>query len=144
MATVHFSVESDLPKQAVMRALVDFGDRRPDRYPNIDRSHYRVHGQGPGWADVTEGNVLAWERSRYEWSEQDGHVAVKTLESDSWGPGSGWDYALGDRPSGGSRIDVTVTRVPKTPRGWLIALGLPLLGRRILQRDLENVLRRSR
>ena len=35
-------------------------DRRPDLYRNIDRSHFRVHGRGPGWADVTEGNVLAW------------------------------------------------------------------------------------
>jgi hypothetical protein len=123
---------------------VDFGERRPELYANIDRSHYRVHGQGPGWAEVTEGNILAWERSRYEWSEQDGHLVVKTLESDSWGPGSGWDYRIEDRAAGGTRIGVTVTRVPKTPRGWLIALGLPLLGRRVLQRDLESVLRKSR
>ena len=126
-----------------MRTLTDFGDRRLERFGNIDRAHFQVHGQGPGWADVTEGNALAWERSRYDWDEVAGLVTVKTLESDSWGAGSRWEYRLHAQAGGGTQLDVTVVRNPKTLRGRLIAYGLPLLGRRVLKRDLERVLRQS-
>ena len=143
MPTVHFQVETDLPPETVLALLTDFSDRRPERYGNIDRAHFKVHGQGPGWAEVTEGNVLAWERSRYDWDAPRGEVTVRTIESDSWRPGSRWDYHLRPRTSGGTKVDVTVVRLPRTLRGRLIAIGLPFLGRRVLQRDLETVLRTS-
>lgn len=144
MPTVRFQVETDLPPEAVVSVLTDFSDRRPERFGNIDRAHFQVHGQGPGWADVTEGNALAWERSRYDWDAERGQVTVRTIESDSWRPGSSWDYRLRPRPGGGSEVDVTVVRLPRTLRGRVIAIGLPLLGRSVLRRDLEAVLRRSR
>jgi hypothetical protein len=140
MATLRFQVDTALPPPAVLGALVDFSDRRPDLYRNIDRSHFRVHGQGPGWADVTEGNVLAWERNRYEWDAAAGTVTVKTTESDSWLPSSRWEYRLLPTPTGGTQVDVTVVRNARTLRGKLIALGLPLMGVRVLRSDLENVL----
>ena len=140
MPTVHFQLATDLAPEAVLSALTDFSDRRPDLYRNIDRSHFRVHGRGPGWADVTEGNVLAWERSRYEWDAASGLVTVKTTESDSWSPGSRWEYRLRPGAAGGTQIDVTVVRNARTLRGKLIALGLPLLGVRVLRSDLQNVL----
>jgi len=144
MATLRFRVDTALPPPAVLDALVDFSDRRPDLYRNIDRSHFRVHGQGPGWADVTEGNVLAWERNRYEWDAAAGTVTVKTTESDSWLPSSRWEYRLLPTPTGGTQVDVTVVRNARTVRGKLIALGLPLMGVRVLRSDLENVLAHAR
>ncbi len=144
MPTIQFSVVTDLPPSSVMSALVDFGDQRPNRYSNIDRSHFRVHDRGLNWADVTEGNMLAWERSRYDWDEARGLVTVKTLESDSWGPGSSWEYHLQPVTPIGTRIEVTVVRHPKTLRGRIIGLGLPMFGRGVLQRDLQAVLRKSR
>jgi hypothetical protein len=138
--TVQFEVETDLPPAKVLGALVDFSDRRPDLYRNIDRSHFRVHDRGPGWADVTEGNVLAWERNRYEWDEAAGVVTVKTSESDSWLPGSRWEYRLRPTSAGGTRVSVTVVRNARTLRGRLIALGLPVMGVRVLRADLQNVL----
>jgi hypothetical protein len=143
MPTVRFQVETDLPQSMVLRALTDFGEQRPERYGNIDRAHFTVHGIGPSWADVTEGNVVAWERSRYDWDEASGLVTVNTIESDSWRPGSRWEYRLGPRAGGGTQVNVTVVRLPRTVRGRLIALGLPWLGVRVLRRDLENVLARS-
>src|ERR1700680_2570810 len=65
--TIRFELVVAASPDAVMRALTDFSDNRPDAWPNIDHSHFRVHSLGPGWADVTEGNVLAWERNRYDW-----------------------------------------------------------------------------
>jgi hypothetical protein len=140
--TVQFKVETALPAARVLAALIDFSDRRPDLYRNIDRSHFRVHAHGPGWADVTEGNVLAWERNRYDWDAAAGTITVNTLESDSWSPGSRWEYRLRDAPAGGTYVDVTVVRNARTLRGKLIALGLPLMGARILRADLQNVLAR--
>lgn len=140
MATVRFEVTTGAPPSAVLAALTDFSDRRPDLYRNIDRGHFRVHDRGTGWAEVTEGNVLAWERNRYEWDEPAGVVTVSTIESDSWGPGSRWEYRLHPVPGGGTRINVTAVRNPRTLRGRLIALGLPLAGKRVLRADLQNVL----
>jgi hypothetical protein len=142
MATVRFKVTTDLPPGRVLSALTDFSERRPDLYRNIDHAHFRVHGLGPDWADVTEGNVLAWERNRYDWDEA-GHVTVKTIESDSWKPDSRWEYQLKPTASGGTEVDVTVVRIPRTLRGRLIAIGLPLAGTRVLRADLENLLART-
>ena len=142
--TVRFSVDTDLPPPVVIAALTDFSDRRPELYRNIDHTHFRVHGRGEGWAEVTEGNVLAWERNRYEWDPAAGTVMVETIESNSWAPGSRWEYRTQAQPDGGTRIDVTVVRRPRTLRGRLIALGLPSLGIRVLRADLENVLAHAR
>lgn len=144
MATLRFQVVTNLAPPEVLSALIDFSDRRPDLYRNIDRSHFRVHAKGPGWADVTEGNVLAWERNRYEWDAAAGTVTVKTTESDSWSPGSRWEYRLRPTPAGGTQVDVTVVRNARTLRGKLIALGLPLMGVRVLRADLQNVLAHAR
>jgi len=144
MPTVHFQVATELPPPAVLAALTDFSDRRPDLYRNIDRSHFRVHDSGPGWADVTEGNVLAWERNRYDWDAAAGTVTVKTTESDSWAPGSRWEYRMRPTVEGGTLVDVTVVRNARTLRGRLIALGLPVMGVRYLRADLQNLLARAR
>lgn len=140
MPTVHFQVGTALAPQAVINALTDFSDRRPDLYRNIDRSHFRVHSRGPGWAEVTEGNVLAWERNRYEWDATTGTVMVETIESNSWAPGSRWEYRVQPAAGGTTQVDVTVVRTPRTLRGRLIALGLPMVGSRVLRADLENLL----
>ena len=79
MPTVRFEVTTPLAPESVLQALTDFSDRRPQLFRNIDRTHFRVHGLGPDWADVTEGNVLAWERNRYDWDQAAGTVTVKTV-----------------------------------------------------------------
>jgi hypothetical protein len=91
MALIRFHIETRLAPEAVLAVLTDFGPRRATVWPNIDDQHFRVHGQGPGWADVTEGSSIAggvWEREKYAWDAADGHVAVETVDSNTWGPGS--------------------------------------------------------
>ena len=143
MATARFDVLTPLSPRQVLGALTDFSDRRPEIYGNIDQAHFRVHGQGPGWADVTEGNALAWERNRYDWDDSAGTVSVKAMESNTWASGSGWEYRLTPE-GGGTRVDVSLIRIPKTMRGRLIAALVPLLGRRVLRADLLRVLSRVR
>lgn len=144
MPTIRFDVAVAASPDAVLQTLTDFSDNRPDVWPNIDHSHFRVHGLGPAWAEVTEGNVLAWERNRYDWDASAGRVVVKTLESDSWAPGSSWDYQVRPTPSGGTLVKVTVTRTGRGLRGRLIGLGMAWLGVRVLRSQLEQVLARIR
>ena len=124
--------------------LTDFSDRRPVIWPNIDHAHFRVHDQGPNWADVTEGNVLAWERNRYEWNAGAGEVTVTAVESDSWAPGSQWRYRLQPSAAGGTQVDVTAVRTGRGLRGRLLGSLLGVFGVRVLRSDMEKVLARVR
>ena len=56
---VHFKLESPLSPDAVLNALTDFGPSRSKVWPNVDDAHFKVHEQGPGWAEVTEGSSVA-------------------------------------------------------------------------------------
>jgi hypothetical protein len=52
-------------------------------------------------------------------------------------PGSYWKYELRPHAQGGSEISCTVKRLGKGLRGRVIVTLLGLIGRRIIQRDLE-------
>jgi len=137
-------VITPLPPDKVLGVLTDFSDRRPVIWPNIDQGHFRVHDQGPNWADVTEGNVLAWERNRYEWNAGAGEVIVTAVESDSWAPGSQWRYRLQPSAAGGTQVDVTAVRTGRGLRGRLLGSLLGVFGVRVLRSDMEKVLARVR
>ena len=144
MPRVHFRVETDLPPTAVLAALTDFGPRRAEVWPNIDSDHFEVHDQGPGWAEVTEGSAVAggvWERERYNWDATAGTVAIETLDSNIWGPGSRWDYKLSPAASGkGTLVDVVVVRNGKGFKGGLIGLALSLGGTGMLRSQTQQAL----
>ena len=59
MPTIHFSLETTLAPSVVMAGLTDFGPSRSEIWPNVDREHFKLHGEGPGWAEVTEGSSVA-------------------------------------------------------------------------------------
>jgi hypothetical protein len=145
MAHINFRLATKLPPDAVVAALTDFGPKRAKVWPNIDEQHFKLHGQGPGWAEVTEGSSVAggvWEREKYTWDAAKGTVTVETLDSNTWGSGSRWDYkiALAD---GGSEIDVSVTRIGKGFKGRLIELGLLAAGTRMLRSQMAQAMERS-
>ena len=145
MPVVNFKLHSTLAPKAVMAALTDFGPSRAEVWPNVDTAHFKVHDQGPGWADVTEGSSVAggvWERERYTWDVASGTVAIETLESNTWGPGSRWDYRLTSASGGGSTIEVTVTRNGKGWKGRLIGVGLSVAGARMLGSQMKQALDR--
>lgn len=144
MARVRFRVSTPLAPAAVIEALTDFGPTRAERWPNIEPDHYQLHEQGPGWAEVTEGTSLAWERERYEWDAAKGEVSVRTLDSNTWGPGSGWQYRLTPSAGGGTAIDVTADRHGIGARGKLIELLVALAGRWLLKSQMEQALKSLR
>ena len=104
-----------IPPAVVLAGITDFGASRSMIWPNVDEEHFQLHGQGPGWAEVTEGSSVAggiWERERYSWDSEYGTVAVETIDSNTWGPGSRWDYLLVPTIS-----SPPITRCSRVPRG---------------------------
>ncbi|HET8914116.1 MAG TPA: hypothetical protein VFM91_00290, partial [Propionibacteriaceae bacterium] len=67
MPVVHVSVASSLPPQEALQRLTDFSPARSEAWAGVDDDNLLVHGTGDGWAEVTVGNKLGWERERYTW-----------------------------------------------------------------------------
>ena len=142
MASTTFTVHTSLPPDRVMAVITDFGPDRARWWPNVDEAHFKLHDQGPDWAEVTEGTGMGWERERYSWDAAAGTVTIDTLDSNLWGPGSGWRYELvstGD----GTDLHVSLTRVPKSFTGRLVAALIPIAGARALGRQFQSVLRKA-
>jgi hypothetical protein len=142
MPTAHFTVHTTLSPGDVMTFFTDFGPDRVGRWPNLDEAHYQVHGQGPDWAEVTEGTAMGWERERYSWDAEAGTVTIDTLESNLWGPGSGWRYRLTPAQDG-TDVEVTLVRRPRGLRGRLIGALVPIAGPAALGRQFRAVLRKA-
>jgi hypothetical protein len=145
MPTIRFELQSPLAPEAVLAALTDFSPSRAEVWPNVDSDHFKLHDQGPGWAEVTEGSSVAggvWERERYSWDAGAGTVKIETLESNTWGPGSRWDYRLTPGSSGGTRIEVTVVRNGKGLKGGLLGAALTIAGTGTLRLQMEQALAR--
>src|SRR5260370_37062749 len=79
------------------------------------------HPRGDRKRSVSGG---VWEREKYVWDAAKGHVAVETVDSNTWGPGSRWDYQLTPAAHGGTEIQVTIQRYGKGWKGRLIGLGV--------------------
>lgn len=131
MATTRFTVHTSLSPSEVLAVITDFGPERSRWWPNVDDAHFRVHGQGPDWAEVTEGTGMGWERERYSWDAASGIVTIDTLKSNLWGPGSGWRYELVSAAEG-TDVRVSLTQLPNSFKGNLIAAMIPIAGSRAL------------
>jgi hypothetical protein len=145
MPRIHFQLHTPLAPDAVLAALTDFGPSRAETWPNIDAQHLELHGSGPDWADVTEGSSVAggvWERNRYEWDAGAGRLTATTRESNTWAPGSRWEYRFSPAAAGGTDVDVDVLRRGRGVRGRLLGAAIALIGSRRLRSDMESALAR--
>ncbi|SDP44405.1 Polyketide cyclase / dehydrase and lipid transport [Pedococcus dokdonensis] len=142
MTSTSFTVHTTLSPREVLDVITDFGPDRSKWWPNVDEAHFTLHDRGTDWAEVTEGTGMGWERERYSWDASAGTVTIDTLDSNLWGPGSQWRYAI--TPSGGgSDLKVTLDRKPKSLTGRVVATLIPLVGARTLGKQFESVLRRA-
>lgn len=142
MPTLTVQVSTDRSPAEVRRILTDFSSSRAEAWPGVDLSHLQVHDSGDDWIEVTEGNRIGWERERYTWDDAAGTVTATTVDSNLWGPGSGWDYRL--VPEGtGTRVEVTLRRTAKNLKGRLIGALFPLIGRRMVTASLNSAVNRS-
>lgn len=142
MPKTQFTVHTSLSPSEVMDLFTDFGPDRPANWPNIDDAHFTVHELGPTNADVTEGTAMGWERTHYAWDRAAGTVTLETVESNLWGPGSGWRYEL-EPVAGGTDVHVTLTRVANSLKGRLIGALIPIVGASALGKQFKSVLRKA-
>jgi len=140
MPTIHVSFVTSLSPQEAIRRLSDFGPNRAETWPNVDPDRVKVHQQGPDWADVTEGNRIAWERERYEWDTEAGTVSSITTDSNVWQAGPAWSYQLIAQPDG-TRVEVTAHRQGKGVKGKIIGALLSIIGKRMIKSSTASALR---
>jgi hypothetical protein len=135
MSTIHLKQTTTATPEQFVAGLTDFGPGRSKLFGNSADEYLKVHDQGPGQADVTEGSRGVWERLHYDWSDPN-RVEMTTTDSNVWGGGSGWTYTLTRKPDGTTDVDVVVVREGKNIKGRVIAIVAGTIGKRSLQKGL--------
>jgi len=140
---IRFTEETPVAPESVLAAATDFSARRPELWPNIDRSVYEVHAVGDTWAEATEGSAVVggiWARERYDWSTP-GMIRAEVQASNVFRPGSSWELHVRPRGAGGgSSVEWLSRRQVHGLKGQVLGLMLRLAGRRTLSGSLRRTL----
>ena len=142
--TLTTTVESDVSVEVIRRGLLDFSDRRPDRWPTLDPKTYRVHSVGETTAEITEGSPFpkVWSRELYDWSHPT-IISWTAQESNFCTPGSQIVMDIKPTSTGGSTVDVTWDRTAANMRGRVNLAVIRLGGTRLLtwatKKSLDDV-----
>ena len=137
MATIRLKQTTTATPEQFVAALTDFGPGRSKLFGNSAEEDLKVHDQGPSQADVTEGSRGVWERLHYDWSDPN-RVVMTTTDSNAWGGDSSWTYTLTRQPNGTIDVDLVVVREGKNLRGRALGIGLGIVAKRFLGKDLEK------
>jgi hypothetical protein len=143
----HFAVEVEtaLPPEAVRDALLDFSERRPELWPNLDPRFYEVHSVGETTADVSEGTKLPIgsirAREQYDWSEPN-VVRWTVVESNFSAPGGRVIVSLSPREGGGTRMHIDWERTGTTLAGRALIRLLALTKGRPIASSVRKALQR--
>jgi uncharacterized protein YndB with AHSA1/START domain len=141
MSLRHFeyTAETTVPPQRVFAAITDFSDRRPDLWPGLTRSQFKVLEKGETSALAREGTANLWAVERYDWSEP--NVVRWTVEEANFlHPGTVWQMRLTPTDGGGTRVDVVLERNYRGWRGMTLQVTFDIAGG---ARILRNYLRRT-
>jgi hypothetical protein len=140
------TVETDVAPETIRRALLDFSEQRPKRWPQLDPKTYQVHWVGETSAEVTEGSPFpkVWSRERYDWSDPT-TITWTAQESNFCMPGSHISMDIRPLPTGRSAVTVTWDRTAANARGRVNLAVVRLGGRRLLrwatQKSLADIAR---
>jgi hypothetical protein len=129
MARCDLHVQTKLPPDRVIAALIDFSDRRPDVWPYLSRQFYEVREIGETTALVREGTsgpLSVWAVERYDWSTP-GTVTWQVHESESFMPGYGLKVDVAPDGQGGSNVHIVWERVGKNFKGKFIVAMIAML-----------------
>ena len=137
MSTIKMHATTALTADQYIAGLTDFGPGRSKIFGNSADSELKVHDQGPGFADVTEGSGGVWERLRYDWSDPE-HVVARTIDSNIWGGQSGHTYTFTRNPNGTTDIDYVVVREGKNFKGRFLGIVLGSIGKSKLVKAFDN------
>ena len=131
MSTIHLREVTTASPEQFLAGLTDFGPERAKLFGRSATEYLRVHEQGPGHADVTEGSGGIWERLRYDWSDP-ARVVMTTTDSNTWGGASGHTYTFTRLADGTTQVDAVVVREGKNLKGRLLGVVLGLFGKKVL------------
>ena len=137
MTTIHLSQTTTATPGQFVAGLTDFGPGRSELFGNSADGYLKVHDQGPGQADVTEGSRGVWERLHYDWSDPD-HIVLTTTDSNTWADGPSHTYTLERKPDGTTDIDYVVVRNGKNLKGRFIGIVLGTVGKGRLSGAFEK------
>jgi hypothetical protein len=140
IATIHLKETTTATPEQFVAALTDFGPGRSKLFGNTSDDILKVHDQGPGQADVTEGTRGIWERLHYDWSDPN-RVVMTTTDSNVWGGDSGHTYTFTRQPNGTTDLDVVIVREGKNIKGRALAVVLAVAGKRVLGGQLEKTVK---
>jgi hypothetical protein len=140
MSTIRLKQTTTATPEQFVAALTDFGPDRSKLFDNSADDYLKVHDQGPGQADVTEGSRGVWERLHYDWSDPN-RVVMTTTDSNLWGGDSGWTYTLTRQPDGTTDVDVVVVREGKNFKGRVLGVMVGTIGKRVLSKGLEETVK---
>lgn len=132
--TLEVEVESDVAPELIRQALLDFSDRRPEIWPQLDPKTYQVHWVDETSAEVTEGSPLpkVWSREHYDWSHPT-TITWTAVESNFCTPGSHISMDITPSGAGGSCVAVTWDRTAANLRGRINLAIIALGGNRLLR-----------
>jgi len=140
MSTLHLHQTTTATPEQFVAGLTDFGPGRSKLFGNSADEYLKVHDQGPGQADVTEGSGGIWERLHYDWSDPN-RVVLTTTDSNVWGGDSGHTYTFTRQPNGTIDVDVVVVREGKNLKGRVLAIVLGTIGKRALGKALAKTVK---
>ena len=140
MSTIHLTERTTATPEQFLAALTDFGPGRSKLFGNSSDGYLKVHGEGPDWADVTEGSAGIWERLHYDWSDPH-RIRMTTTDSNIWSNRSGHVYTLTPQPDGTTKLDVEVVRDGKNLRGRLTGFLVGTGGKGVLRKALHNTVK---
>jgi hypothetical protein len=140
MPTIHLNQTTTATPEQFLAGLTDFGPGRSKIFGNSADGYLKVHDQGPGYADVTEGSNGIWERLRYDWSDPN-RVTMTTTDSNIWGGHSGHTYAFTRKPDGTTDVDVVVVREGKNLKGRVLGLVVGTIGKGVLRKAFGNTVK---
>ena len=137
MSTIHMHATTTATPEQYIAGLTDFGPGRSKLFGNSADSYLKVHDQGPGHADVTEGSGGVWERLQYDWSDPN-HVVLTTVDSNAWGGSSGHTYNFTKNADGTTDIDYVAVREGKNFKGRVLGIVLGSVGKGRLVKAFQN------
>jgi hypothetical protein len=142
--TIEVAGNVALAPEDVLRAAVDFSDRRPALFPAVSTKHMTVHSADPTNADVTEGTragpFVFWERCTYDWSDV-GCVTATVVSSNVYAtPGSSWELHA-EPDTDGSVVTMTWRRrFRRRPVGRFMGFVYRTQGKRLFTKYACEVL----
>ena len=137
MSTIRMHATTTATAEQYTAALTDFGRGRSTVFGNSADDYLKVHDEGVGHADVTEGSGGVWERLSYDWTDPT-LVVARTIDSNIWGGESGHMYRFIRNSNGTTDIDYVVVREGKNAKGRFLGLVLGSVGKSKLVKAFQN------